>query len=121
MTGQSASKTGAFWPQNAMETGRYAASVLCPSEEQELKKGSARNDWINCWDERFSRDSSANSGASIFTATAVLTPGTNITLETVGVQDTGRLTVGTRASCDDMWSKHNIDDSWNSSHWKTIG
>ena len=36
--------------------------------------------------------------ATILTATAGPTPGTHITLATVGVQDTGRLTVGTLAT-----------------------
>ena len=36
--------------------------------------------------------------ATILHVTAGLTPDTNITLETVGVQDTGRLTAGTQAT-----------------------
>ena len=77
--------------QRELEEGR------CSSEEQELKENLARDYWIKCWDECSSSDSlvdggddgsHCDSGADVrckFTGNS-------------GVQDTGRLTAGTRAT-----------------------
>ena len=72
------------------EFQRSAASVLCPSEEPELKKGSARDDWIKCLDECFCRDSSAD-----------------------GQGNNSHCDGGANAR-----NKYHIGNSWHSGHWK---
>ena len=42
---------------SALEFQGSAASVLCSSEEQELKEGLGRDSWIKVWDECSSGDS----------------------------------------------------------------
>ena len=123
-------------PSATPEFQRSAASVLCPSEEPELKKGSARDDWIKCWDKCFSRDSSADGGGN----NSHCDGGANARHKyhignswhsghwKMDSWHSGQWKTsdwhrkdGNHHDCVDTWSKNNMDDCWNSNHWKTSG
>ena len=93
------------------------------------------DDWIKCWDECFSRDSSVDGGSnnSYFDSG----PDARHTYYTSNSWRSGHWKIdswhsghwktsywhrkdGNYHGCDNSWSKHNIDDGWNSSHWDTV-
>ena len=113
---------------SALGSQEPAASVLCSSEEQELKEDLARDYWMKVWDE-------CSFAATILHVTAVLAPSTNFTLtgwrsdhwkRDSWHSSHWRTTDCHRKDesyhgCDGTWSKHHVDDVWNSSRWKTTG
>ena len=123
-------------PSATPEFQGSAASVLCLSEEQELKEDPARDYWIKCWDECSSSDSlvdggnddsHCDSGADVryryLTGNSWRSGHWKMDswhLSHWKTSDWHRKD-GSYHGCDGTWSKHHVYDGWNSSHWNTSG
>ena len=123
-------------PSATPEFQGSAASVLCLSEEQEIKEDPARDYWIKCWDECSSSDSlvdgwdgdsHCDSRADVrykyFTGNSWRSGHWKIDSwhSSYWKMCDWHRKEGSYHGCGDTWSKHYVDDGWNWSQWNTTG